>query len=171
MNIDEKFDVPRLLEQTGIRCHYKYEPTISQTQLIIEIPDNANLSDDIASLIEKLRHGGESLTSQQLLTTIPSVGADQSVLAKPLLKSLDLSRGDNDYLSKSKNNFTVRVSYFKSKRLKELCERINDLKPRKSGVILCAITGVAGCGKSELAKAHALEKLVFPNTQRTFRWR
>ena len=60
------------------------------------------------------------------------------------------------------------MSHFKRQRLEELKDRIEILKLINHNVILCAITGVAGSGKSELAKAYASELL---ESLDTFRWR
>lgn len=60
------------------------------------------------------------------------------------------------------------VNHFKRQRLDELKVRVRSLRHSNSGLIRCAITGVAGCGKSELAKAYAWE---FPDSPTLFRWR
>ena len=60
------------------------------------------------------------------------------------------------------------VSHFKRKRLEELRQRIKELKRQPSDLILCAIIGIAGCGKTELAKAYAWELSGSPHA---FRWR
>ena len=58
------------------------------------------------------------------------------------------------------NNLTHEVKYFKRHRLHELKQKIQvlrNLRGNNSESIQCAITGLAGCGKSELAKVYALE--------------
>ena len=71
-------------------------------------------------------------------------------------------------LNTKKSNLTAEVSHFKGKRLDELKTRIQELEGSNEILIKCAITGVAGCGKSELAKVYA-SKWGDPLT--TFRWR
>ena len=76
----------------GLKCHYQYEPTISKTHLIIELNDNAKLSEDVRSLIEKLAHGDYALNSREerlferIVESIPKQEVDQSITAKPLLQ-------------------------------------------------------------------------------------
>ena len=60
------------------------------------------------------------------------------------------------------------ADYFKSRRLQELTQQLNILREKNQGMVLCAITGIAGCGKSELAKAYAWGLPISPCT---FRWR
>ena len=55
---------------------------------------------------------------------------------------------------------------FKSRRLEDLRLHIKSLGLKTSETLLCAITGVAGCGKTELAKAYATDDL-----GTSFRWR
>ena len=182
MSTDEKSNVPSLLEQTGIKSNYTYEPTISQTQLIIEVPDDARLSNELSVLIEKLRHPDDLLTTrqeelyQQLLASIPPAEIDRFIITRPLLErrnvvikiSKSSEQNKPDFRGKKNSNLTAVVSNFKSKRLEELRQRINELEQEASGLILCATTGVAGSGKSELAKAYAWE---LPRSPDVFRWR
>ena len=72
------------------------------------------------------------------------------------------------YEAKKQTNLTSMVTPFKAKRLDELKTRIQLLQQPGPGVIICAITGIAGCGKSELAKAHAWQFCTKPNN---FVWR
>ena len=157
MNTDEKSDVPSVLGQIGIKCHYTYKPTVRQTQLIIEVPDNAKLSNELSVLIEKLRHPDDVLNSteerlyKQLLTSIPLSEPDQSIDANPLFDRRNVvikitkssERNKVDLRGKKNSNLTAIVSHFKSQRLRELCQRINKLKEENSSLVLCAITGVA----------------------------
>jgi tetratricopeptide (TPR) repeat protein len=189
MNSDQKLDMPRLLESTGIRSHYAYEPIISQSQLIIEVSEDAKLSPELADLIGRLGRNDSSFSSQeeelykQLLTSIPAIGANRPIRAKPMLDRTNViirisaSSTKNKIPNEEKiprgrvqnNNLLSKVSHFKDKRLKDLKARIKFLTDRNQSVTLLAITGVPGCGKSELAKAYAWE-LVLTSTQ-TFQWR
>ena len=60
------------------------------------------------------------------------------------------------------SNLTEKVIHFKPQHLKNLQKII---KNPDSGIVIWAITGVAGCGKSELAKVYALE------SDAVFKWR
>jgi nucleoside phosphorylase/tetratricopeptide (TPR) repeat protein len=66
------------------------------------------------------------------------------------------------------NNLRSIVKYFKMARLRELESKINIRKRETWSWILCAITGLAGCGKSELAEAYASQSL---EDLSIFRWR
>jgi tetratricopeptide (TPR) repeat protein len=164
MSTDEKSDIPVPVIQTSFKCHYTYEPTIRQTQLTIEVPDEAKISNELSGLIEKLQHKDEALSSRedelykQLVSSIPLPQGDGNITARPLLERRNVvikiirSSYENSY-----SNLTGLVDHFKPKRLEELREKINQLRQKTPDLILCAITGVAGCGKSELAKAYTLE--------------
>lgn len=60
------------------------------------------------------------------------------------------------------------MTHFKSRRLGELKVRISLLRQRNCSLVMCAITGVVGCGKSELAKAYSWES---PEGPHIFKWR
>jgi tetratricopeptide (TPR) repeat protein len=60
--------------------------------------------------------------------------------------------------SKAHSNLTTIVDHFKRKRLVELKNLMQPFTVSKSKNLLqCVIVGVGGCGKTELAKAYALE--------------
>ena len=70
------------------------------------------------------------------------------------------------------NNLGKKVQHFKRQHLKKLKDKIQELQTSQLNWITCAITGVAGCGKSELAKVYALEYGSSPlNPSKVFRWR
>ena len=58
------------------------------------------------------------------------------------------------FIDEKNNNLGPIVDHFKSGRLDELMEKIKLLRQKKRRLTLCAITGPAGSGKSELAKAY-----------------
>ena len=72
------------------------------------------------------------------------------------------------------SNLTERVSNFKAERLIELRQKIADLQADAADQrrLFCAITGAAGCGKSELAKVYAFEHESSASTVSAslFRW-
>lgn len=72
------------------------------------------------------------------------------------------------YQGKKRTNLTSMVTHFKTKRLDELNAQIQVLKEKNTSVVMYAITGVAGCGKSELAKAYAWQ---FCTVANSFVWR
>jgi energy-coupling factor transporter ATP-binding protein EcfA2 len=85
-----------------------------------------------------------------------------------IIKIKSRCRDNESSLGKKRDNIATVVSNFKDKRLKELTQVINNSKDTSSGLKLCAITGVTGIGKSELAKAYASK---LPDSQGIFRWR
>ena len=94
---------------------------------------------------------------------------DTSMDPKKKLDNKKQKENNMGFRGKRNNNLTRIVTHFKGKRLEELSERINKLKGKSSELVLCAITGIAGCGKSELAKAHTWQSL--SESQNVFRWR
>lgn len=80
-------------------------------------------------------------------------------------KKVDLDSKDGRYEGKKPTNLTSVVTHFKAKRLDELKIRIQLLQQQGPALAMCAITGVAGCGKSELAKAYAWQ------SRTDFKWR
>ena len=75
---------------------------------------------------------------------------------------------NGNFLGKISNNLMPVVTHFKPKKLDDLKARILILKNTNPQTTVCAITGIAGCGKSELAKAYGWEH---SNSSETFRWR
>lgn len=69
---------------------------------------------------------------------------------------------------KTHSNLNKVVTHFQPKRFHELKTRMLELQNQGSGLILCAITGVPGTGKTELAKAYARR---FNPSPQVFRWR
>jgi tetratricopeptide (TPR) repeat protein len=70
------------------------------------------------------------------------------------------------------SNLTPVVGHFKRGRLNDLIKKMDELNPKKEGLTICAITGLAGCGKSELAKVYAKEYgQDLPDGTRILRWR
>jgi tetratricopeptide (TPR) repeat protein len=181
MSTDQKSDIPKSLDQIEVKCHYIYEPTISQTQLVIDVPDDAKLSNELSVLIEKLRHPDNSLTTKQeelyehLVATIPSTEVNRSIAARPSLERRNVvikitksAEEKKDPFGKMNNNLAPVVNYFKGRRLEELRQKIDNLRKDNAGLILCAVTGVAGCGKSEVAKVYAWELSAASDV---FKWR
>ena len=71
---------------------------------------------------------------------------------------------------RSSSNLTQVVPHFKSARLIALQEFMLQVPRSKSLAVMCAITGVAGCGKTELAKEYA-RYYGSDSQSRIFRWR
>lgn len=96
---------------------------------------------------------------------VDDVFADNNLGHSKVTRSTDLPE---DPQCAKKSNLTPVVRYFKRARLEELQQRLCSLGQNSDGIVKVAITGVAGCGKSELAKAYAYE---FTNSHNAFRWR
>lgn len=97
---------------------------------------------------------------------------DQQLLSDTLKAILSADRAPSPEDKKTpgprNRNLNQVVGYFKPKRQDELQQRIMLLKQDNPGLVMCAITGVAGCGKSELAKAYAWQFSTMPDS---FVWR
>jgi hypothetical protein len=115
--------------------------------------------------------------------TIPNAGSREDTFAKQI--QLRDKKDNEKFMKETKwtiqnrleakrsSNLTTVVNYFKKKKLEELISHINSLRQAQdSKLIICAITGVAGCGKSELANAYAFHhgSQVLDATS-VFRWR
>jgi hypothetical protein len=82
--------------------------------------------------------------------------------------ALTLDSKENKFKCTRSNNLEPIVTHFKAKRLDELNTHIQALKERTPGLVMCAITGVTGCGKSELAKAYTWKLSI---VSKIFIWR
>ena len=100
----------------------------------------------------KIKQKAPHTIEHNTLTSVASHSKGQGLEERPL-------EGER------RSNLTNVVNHFKRRRLEELKVGIQGLKDRNRGLVMCAITGVAGCGKSELAKAYANES---PDS---FNWR
>jgi tetratricopeptide (TPR) repeat protein len=185
MSVDAKLDLRPILVRAGINCDYRFEPTINQTQLVIEIPYNfkSKLPDFISSLLEKLCYFELPLTSQEetlyheLVRSVPSTDVNRSIVAKPVLDRRNVviriigspKKKRKKRLVIQHCNLAALTPSFRAKRLEDLITRIETL--RRENCNTCAITGLTGTGKSELAKAYAWGLDNDPTSAKVFRWR
>ena len=185
MSVDEKFEILPLLVRAGVNYDYRYEPTIQQTQLVLEIPSNfkSKLPEDISSLIEKLCYSESFLKPEEqrlyneMVSSVPSTDTNRTIVAKPVLERRNVvirfvgssKKKRKKRLAIQHCNLAALTPCFRSKRLEELVIRINLLK--LEGCNMCAITGLTGTGKSEMAKGYAWGLDNDPSSAKVFRWR
>jgi tetratricopeptide (TPR) repeat protein len=192
MSSNQRSAALSVLENAGIKYAYSYTPGITYATIILEVPINVKLPDQWLDLIKTLEDQDAKLTPKQadlytdlykeVLQMGPSTETNRPVLINPTLQRsrviVRIIESDNedqktDISGKMSHNLTKLVSHFQPQRLKDLKARIAALEQRKSRLLMCAITGVAGCGKSEVAKAYAwdLDPDTDPRSTLFFRWR
>ena len=150
--IENNKTMMQMLDQVSIRLSQTPEGTVP-TQITIE----ENL--DTVALNPTM---GEKSEAPELTTDEKMVEA-----LTPGIQSSEISKMEkwDPRESRRSSNLTAIVSHYKPKKLLQLRERIQRLQERSTGLIMCAITGVAGCGKSELAKTYAFK------SEAAFKWR